>query len=248
MIESILGKNEFVEQIWVYGSSFEAVLVAVVVPNKAPLMQWAKEQVGVHAPSRLHPQLYRSTYWVARPVQYCRPAFMQCVDMFCRHKVVCASLEFSVHTGKICFAPFSLQGGALAGEDFAELCASKAATAAVLESLTATGTLGFASISAGISSITSCTERTLSIPNPSTPASGIATDHDAQNSHLNSVLHPYAGKAARLKGFEFPKAIHLEPHPFSIEHDLITPKLSLKRPQLLKYYKKQVIKACNSFS
>jgi long-subunit acyl-CoA synthetase (AMP-forming) len=46
MIESILGKNEMVEQVWVYGSSFEAVLVAVVVPNKGPLMQWAKEQVG----------------------------------------------------------------------------------------------------------------------------------------------------------------------------------------------------------
>jgi hypothetical protein len=44
-IESILGKNEMVEQIWVYGSSFESVLVAVVVPNKGPLMRWAKEQV-----------------------------------------------------------------------------------------------------------------------------------------------------------------------------------------------------------
>lgn len=60
------------------------------------------------------------------------------------------------------------------------------------------------------------------------------------------MLHLAAGKAARLKGFEKPKAIHLEPHPFSIEHDLITPKLSLKRPQLLKYYKKQVSKACSA--
>lgn len=47
MIESVLGKNELVEQIWVYGSSFESVLVAVVVPNKGPLMQWAKAQVRV---------------------------------------------------------------------------------------------------------------------------------------------------------------------------------------------------------
>lgn len=47
MIESVFGKNEMVEQIWVYGSSFESALVAVVVPNKAPLMQWAKEQVCV---------------------------------------------------------------------------------------------------------------------------------------------------------------------------------------------------------
>jgi long-chain acyl-CoA synthetase len=50
-----------------------------------------------------------------------------------------------------------------------------------------------------------------------------------------------AGKAARLKGFEFPRALHLDPHAFSIDHDLITPKMSLKRPQLFKYYHKQVI-------
>lgn len=33
------------------------------------------------------------------------------------------------------------------------------------------------------------------------------------------------------------KAIHLEPHPFDMERDLITPTFKLKRPQLLKYYK-----------
>lgn len=49
-----------------------------------------------------------------------------------------------------------------------------------------------------------------------------------------------AGKDARLKGFEFPKGVHLDAEAFSIDHDLITPKMSLKRPQLLKYYKKQV--------
>ena len=49
-----------------------------------------------------------------------------------------------------------------------------------------------------------------------------------------------AGKESRLKGFEFPKALHLDPAPFSIEADLITPKMSLKRPQLLKHYKTQV--------
>lgn len=48
------------------------------------------------------------------------------------------------------------------------------------------------------------------------------------------------GKEVRLKGFEFPKAVHLDPEPFSIDNDLITPKMSLKRPQLLKYYQKQV--------
>merc|ERR1712174_188336 len=36
-IESTYKKNLFVEQIWVYGNSFESCLVAVVVPNDAKL-------------------------------------------------------------------------------------------------------------------------------------------------------------------------------------------------------------------
>ncbi len=34
---------EAVEQIWVYGNSYESTLVAVVVPDKKELMGWAKE-------------------------------------------------------------------------------------------------------------------------------------------------------------------------------------------------------------
>jgi hypothetical protein len=44
-IESVLGKCDMVEQVWVYGSSYESVLVAVVVPNRKPLERWAQEQV-----------------------------------------------------------------------------------------------------------------------------------------------------------------------------------------------------------
>ncbi|XP_077251277.1 long chain acyl-CoA synthetase 4-like [Tasmannia lanceolata] len=44
------------------------------------------------------------------------------------------------------------------------------------------------------------------------------------------------GKAKQLKGFEFVKAIHLEPVPFDMERDLLTPTYKKKRPQLLKYY------------
>jgi len=40
----------------------------------------------------------------------------------------------------------------------------------------------------------------------------------------------------QLKGFEFIKAIHLDPLPFDIERDLITPTYKKKRPQMLKYY------------
>jgi long-chain acyl-CoA synthetase len=42
------------------------------------------------------------------------------------------------------------------------------------------------------------------------------------------------GKAAKLLGFEEVKAVHLETEPFSIDNDLMTPKFSLKRVQLLK--------------
>lgn len=40
----------------------------------------------------------------------------------------------------------------------------------------------------------------------------------------------------QLKGFEFIKAVHLDPEPFDIERDLLTPTYKKKRPQLLKYY------------
>lgn len=45
------------------------------------------------------------------------------------------------------------------------------------------------------------------------------------------------GQKHTLKGFEMLKAVHLEPHPFDMERDMITPTFKLKRPQLLKNYK-----------
>lgn len=45
------------------------------------------------------------------------------------------------------------------------------------------------------------------------------------------------GKMYNLRGFEMLKAVHLEPIPFDIDRDLVTPTFKLKRPQLLKYYK-----------
>ncbi|KAK9817123.1 hypothetical protein WJX72_009841 [[Myrmecia] bisecta] len=41
-LESVFKKNPLVEQIWVYGNSFESTLVAVVVPVEEKLMGWAK--------------------------------------------------------------------------------------------------------------------------------------------------------------------------------------------------------------
>mmetsp|Transcript_18262 Transcript_18262/g.51152 ORF Transcript_18262/g.51152 Transcript_18262/m.51152 type:complete len:544 (-) Transcript_18262:303-1934(-) len=42
-VESTLKKFEMLEQIWVYGNSYESVLVAVAVPLEPKLMAWAKE-------------------------------------------------------------------------------------------------------------------------------------------------------------------------------------------------------------
>ncbi|CAL5433358.1 unnamed protein product [Camellia sinensis] len=44
------------------------------------------------------------------------------------------------------------------------------------------------------------------------------------------------GKEKKLKGFEFIKAVHLDPEPFDMERELLTPTFKKKRPQLLKYY------------
>lgn len=44
------------------------------------------------------------------------------------------------------------------------------------------------------------------------------------------------GKEKKLKGFEFVRAVHLDPVPFDMERELITPTYKKKRPQLLKYY------------
>ncbi|KAF0901519.1 hypothetical protein E2562_003502 [Oryza meyeriana var. granulata] len=43
-------------------------------------------------------------------------------------------------------------------------------------------------------------------------------------------------KEKKLKGYEFIKAIHLDPLPFDMERDLITPTYKKKRPQMLKHY------------
>ncbi|KAH7841077.1 hypothetical protein Vadar_025249 [Vaccinium darrowii] len=44
------------------------------------------------------------------------------------------------------------------------------------------------------------------------------------------------GKEKKLKGFELPKAVHLDPVPFDMARDHLTPTFKKRRPQLLKYY------------
>lgn len=117
-LEATYMKTPPVEQVWVYGDSYQAKLVAVVVPKKHALVDWAKSQ------------------------------------------------------GK--------------SGSFDELCADPAAAAWVVSQLVATG------------------------------------------------------KADKLKGFELVAAAHLEPEPFSVEADLMTPTFKLKRPQLKKKYQGEI--------
>ena len=56
-------------------------------------------------------------------------------------------------------------------------------------------------------------------------------------------IHAELNKTAKenkLKGFEFAKAIHVEPEPFSAENELLTPTFKPKRPQLKNHYQPQI--------
>ncbi|XP_010668007.2 long chain acyl-CoA synthetase 4 [Beta vulgaris subsp. vulgaris] len=75
-----------------------------------------------------------------------------------------------------------------------------------------------------------------------------AQEHEVAGDFSSLCQHPRAkayileklNKIARenkLKGFELIKAVHLDPMPFDMERDLLTPTFKKKRPQLLKYYK-----------
>lgn len=43
-LESVLKRCSLIEQIWVYGNSYESSLVAVVVPQQNALKSWAAKQ------------------------------------------------------------------------------------------------------------------------------------------------------------------------------------------------------------
>ncbi|RHN43458.1 putative long-chain-fatty-acid--CoA ligase [Medicago truncatula] len=62
----------------------------------------------------------------------------------------------------------------------------------------------------------------------------LCEDSKAKHYILGELLK--IAKEKKLKGFEFVKAVHLDPVPFDMERDLLTPTFKKKRPQLLKYY------------
>lgn len=117
-LESIYGQCEAIDQIWVYGNSFESTLLAVCVPNQPKLEEWAKSN-GVEG-------------------------------------------------------------------NFAQICKDPKAVAHIMAAVNATG------------------------------------------------------KEKKVKGFEAIKGMVLEPLPFDVERNLVTPTFKLKRPQLKEYYKIQI--------
>jgi long-chain acyl-CoA synthetase len=48
------------------------------------------------------------------------------------------------------------------------------------------------------------------------------------------------GKESNLKSFELAKNIRLDHEPWSVENDLLTPTFKSKRPQLKKFYEKEI--------
>ncbi|KAF9929432.1 hypothetical protein FBU30_001570 [Linnemannia zychae] len=49
-----------------------------------------------------------------------------------------------------------------------------------------------------------------------------------------------AGQEAGLKSFEIPKAVFIEPNPFTVEGGILTPTLKIKRPVAVKTYRQQL--------
>lgn len=133
-------------QIWVYGNSFESFLVAVVVPERKALEEWATNNN--------------------------------------------------------------------ISEDFKSLCGNPEARKFVLDEINSTGK------NLKVSSVT------------------MFPLYYVESTVLFSYMfYPTRKKYLQLRGFEMLRAVHLEPIPFDMERDLITPTFKLTRPQLLKYYK-----------
>ncbi|KAJ1942036.1 medium-chain fatty acid-CoA ligase faa2 [Linderina pennispora] len=58
----------------------------------------------------------------------------------------------------------------------------------------------------------------------------------AASDYLCRVINSW-GRKSDLKGYEIPKNIHLESVPFTIENNLLTPTLKIKRADAKKLYK-----------
>lgn len=74
----------------------------------------------------------------------------------------------------------------------------------------------------------------------------ICSDDRVRAAILQDIQKLGSSGTKELKGFEVPRAIHLEPELFSIENGLVTPTFKLKRPVAKQHYKATVERLYNS--
>lgn len=221
---------DVVEQIWVYGNSYESFLVAVVVPNKRELLAWAKEQGGLPASleelcstpeargcarRRLHVrQALQGTMTACQVVPTpVRTAGCTCGER-CRRRPQCAPAAAREY-GKSSAArpcarplPASRRRGRRAGLHHSMAGVHRASGPAVREMCCMHGH------AAGNTRCGCCPQ---------------AAQYVVEE--LGKI-----SKKERLKGFERIPAVILTPEQFSTENDLMTPSFKLKRPQLKKHF------------
>ena len=70
------------------------------------------------------------------------------------------------------------------------------------------------------------------------PFSDLCKNEKLKQEILSEVRR--VSKLNGLQGFETVKAVHLEPHVFTPESELVTPTFKLKRPQLKKHYENEI--------
>jgi long-chain acyl-CoA synthetase len=68
----------------------------------------------------------------------------------------------------------------------------------------------------------------------------ICSDAQVRTAIMQDIVRLGSKGTNELKGFELPKAIHLEPELFSIDNGMLTPKFSIKRPIAKKKYAQTV--------
>jgi len=71
-----------------------------------------------------------------------------------------------------------------------------------------------------------------------TDAKALVNDEKVKQAVFDDLTK--VAKDSKLHGFEYIKAVHLTAEPFSVDNDLMTPTFKLRRPNLIKYYKKEV--------
>ena len=79
-----------------------------------------------------------------------------------------------------------------------------------------------------------------------TPLHELCGREDVRQAVLGSMREQAA--RAKLQGFEMVKAVHLDAEPWTVDNELLTPTMKLKRPQAKKRYQAQIAAMYNRIS